>query len=510
MREPLTTHRSSPIGRRLADAVDVHVGLAGPFGRGDVSGQIYRQLRGAVREGRLRPGDRLPPTRELARRLGVSRTTTSVAYDRLISEGFAFARIGSGTFVSDVAVASTARRAPVAVIRPLPAWEGIRLPSYLWPPADYDFRPGVPDVNLFPFRTWRRLMGRQFQPSVVGRGVNGHPAGEESLRAAIAHHVGLARGIRATAENIVVTNGTQQAIDLIGRTLLRSGDQVAVEDPGYGPPVRLLSSMGARVRSVPVDNEGLVVDEIPPGTRLVYVTPAHQLPLGMTMSPSRRVALLAWAARHDGVIIEDDYDSEFRFGGRPVEPLHLLDESGRVVYVASFSKTTLPTLRLGFIVAPPSLWPALHAAKFLTDWHSAVPLQGAMAEFIVEGHFARHVRRMRLVYEARHRLIRDVLTDRFSSELRVIPSAAGLHISAAAPGLSVDEIEAIVRRASQLGVECHPLALFALAQPPLPGLVLGYGAITVDRIEAGLGRLHRAMFRESGRSSTPDSARQRG
>src|SRR5262245_27852602 len=330
VREPVTTIHARPIGRRLADAVDTHVSLVG---RRDLSGEIYRQLRTAIVEGRLVDGDRLPPTRELASRLRVSRTTTTVAYDRLISEGFAVARVGSGTFVSHAGGEPPQRPARGAPIRPLPAWESIRIPSFVWDEAEFDFRLGVIDAGRFPYRTWRRLLARQFQPAVVGRGVNAHPAGHPDLRSAIAHHVGIARGIRATADHVLVTNGSQQAVDLISRTLLRPGDRAAVEDPGYGPPFLLLRTLGANVEGVRVDREGLVVDEISAGTRLVYVTPAHQLPLGMTMSLPRRLSLLAWARRNDAVIIEDDYDSEFRFGGRPVEPLHTLDDSGRVIYV---------------------------------------------------------------------------------------------------------------------------------------------------------------------------------
>jgi GntR family transcriptional regulator/MocR family aminotransferase len=463
-----------------------------------LAGQVYRQLRLGILEGRLRHGDRLPATRELAGRLGVSRTTTSVVYDRLISEGFAVSRPGAGTFVSDVVGEPTRRPAPPVVVRPLPSWRATPLPDWVWQGAEFDFRPGQPDSRLFPIGTWRRLMTRQFQPDTVGRAVNVHPAGLQSLRAAIAHHVGIARGIRATADDVVITNGAQQAVDLIARVLLRPGDQVAFEDPGYGPPFFLLRAMGAKVRGVPVDGEGLVVDELRAGTKLIYVTPAHQMPLGMTMSLARRVALLAWARRHDAVIVEDDYDSEFRFGGRPIEPLHTLDESGRVVYVGSFSKTTLPTLRMGFMIAPPSLWPALHGAKFLTDWHTPEALQGAMAEFIAEGHFARHVRRMRLVYEARHQLMTEILRHDFSSELQVIPSAAGLHVTATAAGTPIVRIQRIAERAARVGVACHPLAPYALMLARPAGLVLGYGAIPTDRIEAGLERL-RASFVAAGR-----------
>jgi GntR family transcriptional regulator/MocR family aminotransferase len=492
VREPIHEIRTRPIRRRPPGPADVHVSLVG---RRDLSGEIYRQLRAAILERRLRVGERLPPSRELARRLGVSRTTASVAYDRLISEGFAVSRIGAGTFVGRVSTRPPSERPPVEALRPLPGWQAFPLPAYLWVAAEYDFRPGLPDARLFPLPAWRRLMTRQFLPSVVGRGASEHPAGHEPLRVAIAHHVGLARGVRATAEDVVVTNGTQQAIDLIGRILLRSGDQVAVEDPGYGPPIRLLRTSGARVRGVPVDREGLIVDEIPAGTRLVYVTPSHQYPLGMAMSLNRRLALLAWARRHDAAIIEDDYDSEFRFGGRPIEPLQLLDVDGRVIYVGSFSKTTLVTLRLGFIVAPPSIRAALHGAKFLTDWHSPIPIQATMAEFIASGHFARHIRRMRAVYEGRHKLMNEVLARSFADVLQIVPSAAGLHVSALArdPRTSIERIEAVVRAASSVGVECQPLSMYSVGDAPRSGLVLGYGAIDTDRIEAGLARL-RACF----------------
>jgi GntR family transcriptional regulator/MocR family aminotransferase len=479
-----------PISRRRSGPSDVHVSLVG---RRDLAGEIYRQLRAAILERRLRAGERLPPTRELAQRLGVSRMTASVAYDRLVSEGFAIGRTGAGTFVARVNGRKDGGRSSTAALRPLPFWDGIPLPSFLWADAEYDFRSGLPDARLFPLAAWRRLMSRQFQPSSVGRGGSEHPAGHEPLRSAIAHHIGLARGLRVTADDVVVTNGTQQAIDLIARVLLRPGDQVAVEDPGYPPPIRLLRASGARVRGVPVDREGLIVEQIPSGTRLVYVTPSHQYPLGMSMSLARRGALLDWARRHDAAIIEDDYDSEFRYYGRPIEPLQLLDPSGRVIYVGSFSKTTLPSLRLGFIVAPASIAPALHRARYLTDWHSPIPVQGAMAEFIANGRFARHTRRMRLVYERRHQLIGELLDARFRDVLDMIPSAAGLHISAIARAASIDEIDAVVRRASSAGVELQPLAIFSVEGTPRAGIVLGYGAIATDRIEAGLTRLRRAF-----------------
>jgi GntR family transcriptional regulator/MocR family aminotransferase len=275
--------------------------------------------------------------------------------------------------------------------------------------------------------------------------------------------------------------------------LLRPGDRVAVEDPGYAPPWWLLASLGARVAGVPVDGDGLVVDAVPPHTRLVYVTPSHQFPLGMSMSLPRRMALLAWARRHEAAILEHDYDSEFRFGGRPIEPLQTLDTSGRVVYVGSFSKTMLPALRLGFLVAPASLRQAVRAAKFVTDWHTTLPAQAALARFIDEGFLARHVRRMRHVYQARHQQIVDTLTNELGGHLEVVPSAVGLHVTATARTASSADLDAVLGRASAAGVEILPLWGYVVGTPTPPGLVFGYGAIPTERIEEGLHRLRQCF-----------------
>jgi GntR family transcriptional regulator/MocR family aminotransferase len=360
-------------------------------------------------------------------------------------------------------------------------------------PARFDFRTGIPDATLFPYQSWRRLLARQLRPATVGAGAYGDPAGHPGLRLAIARHVGLARGVQAGAEEVVVTNGTQQAVDLVARVLLAPGDRVAVESPGYGPPRRLMASLGAEVVGVPVDDQGLVVGAIPPRTRLVHVTPSHQFPLGMAMSLPRRLALLAWAERHDAAIVEDDYDSEFRYGGRPIEPLQTLDHSGRVIYVGSFSKTLLATLRLGFLVAPPSLVAAVRSAKFLADWHTPLPLQAALADFIDQGLFARHLRRMRAVYQQRHQQIVESLDDRFADHLKPVPSAAGLHVAATAPASTPEELQAVLGRASAAGVELLPLSMFDVGPPSQPGIVLGYGAIPTADIEEGLGRLRRCF-----------------
>jgi hypothetical protein len=253
----------SPWAARGGDAVEVHVSLVG---RKDLSGEIYRQLRRAILDGRLPPCGRLPPTRELARRLSVSRTTVAVAYDRLTGEGFVSARIGAGTFVGEAVAGSPGQPRPAGgVLRPRPLWEAITVPRVVEERlAEYDFRPGIPDAELFPYQTWRRLLAQQLRPAAVAGGAYGDPAGHPDLRRAIARHVGVSRGVQTAAGQVVVTNGTQQAVDLVARVLLEPGDRVAVETPGYTPLVRLLASLGAEVLPVPVDAEGLVVEAIGP------------------------------------------------------------------------------------------------------------------------------------------------------------------------------------------------------------------------------------------------------
>ncbi|WP_106403703.1 MocR-like pyridoxine biosynthesis transcription factor PdxR [Actinocorallia populi] len=459
--------------------MDVHIGLSG---RQDLAGQIYRQVREAIVAGRLPPGTALPATRRLAAELGVARNTAGAAYERLAAEGFLRTRVGSGTFVADGFGGRAPDPAP-GVLRPLPVWETIREPVSLEGRPRYDFRPGHPDVRFFPWASWRRLLTSQLRAGAAGSGMYGDPAGHPELRAAIAERLAAARSVRADPQDVVVTAGAQQAIDLVARVLLPPGSAVAVEEPGYPPVRHALAAAGMRVVRVPVDAGGLVVDALPDDARLVFLTPSHQFPLGMPMAPARRAAVLEWADRHDAVLVEDDYDSEFRFAGRPLEPLHALDGSGRVLYVGSFSKTMLPTLRLGFLLAPPSLRRALRTAKYVSDWHVPLPEQAALAGFLTEGSFARHVRRMRRVYADR----RARLLAALPPELAPVPAAAGLHLSAWLPPGSDDA--AIAAEAARHGVAVFPLSMFGATAPP--GLVLGFGAAT--EIEPGLAALARSL-----------------
>ncbi|MBO2451069.1 PLP-dependent aminotransferase family protein [Actinomadura barringtoniae] len=464
--------------------MDLHISLDD---RGDLAARIYRQILDAILDGRLPPGERVPPSRELAERLSVSRNTVASAYERLTAEGFLNGRAGAGTFVRDEPLTTRRpRNAPAGGIRPRRTWRHLDLladePGN--PPPPFDLRVGTPDAALFPLETWRRLVSRELRPANLAAGSYSSPAGHSALREAIARYIGVSRAVRAEAEDIVVTQGAQQALDLIGRVLLEPGDIVAVEEPGYPPARRLFESQGARVVGVPVDAEGIDVAALPKAP-LVYVTPSHQFPLGTPMSLSRRAALLAWAERNKAVIIEDDYDSEFRFSDRPLEPLQSLDRSGRVLYVGSFSKTLLPMLRVGFLVAPASLHQALHVAKQLTDWHGDMTTQGALARFINEGLLSRHIRKAAREYAARHEQILTTL-ESLPDLLQPIPSSAGLHLSARlSPHLNPTDV---LTRARQTGVAVESLTPYC-ADTPQNGLVIGYGAIPTSKVPEALRRL---------------------
>jgi GntR family transcriptional regulator/MocR family aminotransferase len=471
------------------EKVEVQVNLVG---RKDLSGEIYRQLRRAILGGRLRPGEFLPPTRELAQRLSVARMTVTVAYERLAGEGFVSSRVGSGTFVTEHASAGrreSRSRQPDSVLHPRAVWNSIPLSTAFARRAQFDFRVGLPDGSLFPHDKWRGLVSGALRSEAMGAIVYGEPAGYLPLREAIARHIGVSRGMEINAEDVTIVNGTQQGLDVVARTLLAPGECVALEDPGYRMVRWLFESMGTRIRCVPVDLNGLMVEALPRRARLVYVTPSHQYGLGVSMSFARRRALLEWAERNDAAIIEDDYDSEFRFHDRPIEPLQTLDASGRVIYIGSFSKTMLPTIRLGFIVTPTSLRAAVHRAKQVTDWHTPMPLQVALAQFIESGAFSRHVRKMREVYRTRREIVIETLTRQFGDSLEVVPSIAGLHITALARNASAEEIKIIVEKASEAGVEVQELAPLTVAPSGRAGILLGYGAIPTANVREGLRRL---------------------
>lgn len=477
--------------------MELHVPLEGPGGSDSRVARIYRSLRDAVVDGRLAAGDRVPATRDLAQQLGVARGTVTAAYDRLTAEGFLSSRPGSGTFVADVALADAlpaGRRARPGSVRPLPMWDHEPEPSTPRDRRVHDLSIGLPDPALFPLEVWRRLVSAQLRRSRLEEATYGG-RGSFRLQREVARFLGLSRSVVCAPDDVVVTAGAQQAIDLVARVLVAPRSVVAVEDPGYAAVRRLFDTHRAVTRGVPVDDEGIVVDALPPEARLVYVTPSHQFPTGVPMSLARRVALLRWAVQHDAVIVEDDYDSEYRFAQQPVEPLQSLDRDGRVVYVGTFSKSLLPALRTGFLVPPRSLLPALREAKLVTTWEGDLTTQGALAEFLAEGHHAAHVRRATRLYRARRDLVLAGLAE-LDDLLRVVPSVAGLHVAARFRDEGTDDL-AVVRRAAQRGVRVEALSGHHRDQPPRPGLAVGFAGIDAEALPDAMSRLREAVVARS-------------
>ena len=458
---------------------------------GGLAEQIYAQLHERISTDALPAGTVLPSSRELAARLSVSRATVVAAYERLAAYGLIRSRAGIGTIV-------TGQRGPAAVapsaspLRPRAMWrdELLAVPDLAIPAVEFNFAPGVPAHSRFPFARWRALLNEQLRTRTDAN--YSDPAGLPRLRQALARHLVVSRGVRMAPDQLVITAGAQQAFDIAARVLLEPGDTVAMEDPGYRLAYRAFLAHGARVVGVPVDSEGLVVDRLPAETRLVYVTPSHQFPLGMPMSESRRTALLAWADRHDAAIVEDDYDSEFRFTGRPLTPLQATDRAGRVLYVGSFSKTLLPALRVGFLGVPTPLLEASRSAKFAADFGTALPMQGALAAFIEEGDLARYLRRMRRSYERLHDLLIGILRSDFAEELEPIESSGGTHLAALlTPGQPPDT--ELVARALAEGVHIRTVSGWGIDRPGPSGFVFGYGGVPADRIPAGLAALRRVI-----------------
>ena len=457
---------------------------------------LHRQLRAAITNGRLRPGVRLPSTRALAAAYRISRNTAVAAYERLLSEGYVAAQRGAGTRVADVLprpprarsidLRSTDRRLNRW-------WRRQTLPRS--GPAEvlpFSFQVGTPDPRNFPAAVWRRLSNR------VLRNVRLQPAsiaaaqGQEPLRREIARYVSHTRAVSCEAEDIVVTAGAQQAFDMLARVLVTPGrTAVAVEEPGYPPLRAAFLAAGADVKFVSVDMEGLIVDRLPTQSRVICVTPSHQFPLGCVMSVRRRGELLDFARARAAVIIEDDYDGEFRFAGRPLDALQTLDRSASVFYVGTFSKSVLPGVRLAYIVAPPWARAALIAAKSLADGHSCTLIQDTVAAMLAEGHLTRHVRKMHRVYAKRRDVLLRVLNEECAQWLTPVPSAAGMHIAAQLE-IPLDET-ALVAEARKFGVQVHPLGAYYVRRPVKRGLIFGYGAIDEAAIAEGVQRLRRAL-----------------
>jgi GntR family transcriptional regulator/MocR family aminotransferase len=476
--------------------------------------QIYGDVRRAILDGILQPGVRVPSSRALAVDLGVSRTTTLLALEQLLAEGYLRTRRGSGTFVADELpedMPGAQPPRPAAELRHPPlSRRGMQLSRTIaaarrvgGPPRP--FRIGVPALDLFPFRTWSQLASRRLRSVTAAQLDYGEPGGLPALREAIAEHVTAARGTRCVAEQVFVTAGAQRGLDLVCHLLLDHGDPAWVEEPGYPGAWKALIAAGARMIPVPVDEDGLDVEA---GTRraaearLAYVSPSHQFPLGVPMSLPRRLALLKWASAAQAWVIEDDYDSEFRYGSRPIPCLHGLDSEGRVIYVGSFAKALYPSLRLGFLVVPLDLHDHLLAARRGTELHPPTLDQAVLADFMAGGHFARHLRRMRAAYAERLEALQDAAQRHCGGVLRVRPARTGLHVVADLDG---PDATRVFEEAAARGVEVMPLAAYYAGRArPANGLVLGFGSVRPDRLGGGMETLAAAI--DAARRGTPAAA----
>ena len=481
----------------------VAAGLVPPVSLEARGAPLYRQLtdwfRQAILDGRLRAGQRVPSTRSLANELGISRMPVLGAYEQLLAEGYLESTTGAGTCVARSLPGSTASPAHVptsgsARRRVAKRVAATRLLDSMWLKNLGAFRVGLPALEHFPNRIWMRLITRHVRSTSKAAMIYSESSGQQPLREAIAAYLGTFRGLRCEASQIMVTTGSQQGLQCIAQALIDPGDKVWLEDPGYPGARQAFALVGAKLVPVRVDGEGLDVTQgirRARDARLAYITPSHQFPLGSTLSATRRMALLAWAERSGAWIVEDDYDSEYRFGGRPLSALQGSDAAGRVIYVGSFSKVMFPALRLGYVVVPRDLLPAFAVIREATDTFTATLPQAAMTDFIREGHFARHLRRMRQVYRERYVALVEAIQEQMPDQLQLIGTDTGMHLTAFLPE-GADDVE-FTRRAAAAGISVRPLSICYLKPPRRGGLILGYGGATPAQIREGV-RILKRLF----------------
>ncbi len=471
--------------------------------------QLYQALRERILDGRLAGGARLPASRDLARLLDISRNTVGRAIDQLYAEGYVQGRVGDGTYV--VELAGVARVPPPASEGPAPGAALQRLQQHhlALPPegAPRAFRVGVPAFDLFPFETWARLSARFWRKPSPARLGYGDPAGDLQLRELIAAYLRNSRGLHCDPAQIVVTCGAQQAISLCAQLLVQPGDRVAVENPGYRAAGHAFAVAGAELQGIAVDGDGLDTAELERAgrCRLVYVTPSHQYPSGVTLSLARRLELLDWAEREDAWIVEDDYDGEYRYSGTPLAPLAALDRQGRVLYVGTFCKIAFPALRLGYLVLPANLAQAFARRRAVDMRHSEIGTQAVMAEFIAAGHFQRHIRRMRSAARSRRDALLAGWPERVPGCAPLPAVEAGLHLSVRVESLARER--ELISSAARVGVELNALSSYwlpgsATAEDERAGLVLGFAAVSETEIGEALQALRRAWATKPGNTQS--------
>jgi len=460
-----------------------------PLGR-----QIYGQVRSAVLSGALPAGTKLPSSRAMAARLGVARTSVVTAYEQLLAEGYAEGRHGSGTFVSADVAGLTVRRRATRPVKPRPTPAPARaFPEFERAAAQMDARPFGTGRTLIDARTmdvWRKLTNRAVRAFGANDLGYSDPAGLIELRRNLCEYLRAARGVRCEPEQIIVTAGTQHALDIAIRVLLSPGDEVWVEDPGYPLTHAQLLLANARPRPIPVDAQGLIVAagrRTAPKARAAFVTPSHQFPTGVALSMARRLELLAWARTSSAFIFEDDYTSEFRYSGPPLASLQGLDADERVIYVGTLNKALFPGLRIGYAVVPRALIPAFVSARYLMDRQPPTLHQAVVAEFMQQGHFAAHIRRMRQMYREQRDALAETLTRRAAGRLKVDVPDQGMHLIAyLEDGTSDIAIEAAAQRA---GIVVRAISRFYRAAPARPGLMLGFSGFPRQLIVPAAARL---------------------
>jgi GntR family transcriptional regulator/MocR family aminotransferase len=467
--------------------------------------QLYHALRQVILSGQLSAGTQLPPTRVLATELAVSRTTVVTAFEQLFAEGYLEARVGSGTFVASALPEEMlyvrTQRVPLQERERLPRLSQCSqrmmhspLVPHLQAPQTRAFQPGLPALDAFPFDVWSKLAARRYQHPPFELLAYGDPAGYRPLRDAIARYLTTSRAVRCQPEQVLIVSGAQQAIDLTARILLEEGDVVWMENPGYHRARGILLGAGARVVSVPLDQEGLNIEagkRLSENARMAYVTPSHQYPMGITMSLARRLALLDWAQRVGAWILEDDYDSEFRYRGRPFASLQGLDAYGQVIYVGSFSKVLFPALRLGYVVVPIELVEPFVAMRALCGRYAPTLEQAIVADFINEGHFLRHIRRMRALYAHRQQILVDAVQQELYGVVEMEEHEAGMHLIGWLPqGLDDCLVSQLV---AQQGMDVQALSVYSEQKPERQGLLFGYAGVNEQEIRDGIKHVARVI-----------------
>jgi GntR family transcriptional regulator/MocR family aminotransferase len=467
---------------------------------------LYTELRSAIIDGRLKFGARLPSTRNLAAQYGIARGTVVAAFEQLQDEGFVSSEVSAGTFVvppPEWAMTSPIQQRPsrnvVSRATIAKRTQSLLKTTFIFPASHSigkAFRGHEPAIDLFPIELWARIAARVYRKAPRSLYGNGDAGGYVPLRRAIAEYVGHSRGVRCSAEQIIVTSGAQQALDLLARVLLDPGDEVWMEDPGYPGASQVFQNAGATVIPVPVDGDGIDVAtgiKSSRAARLVYVTPANQFPLKTVMSAERRVELLSWAAREGAWIIEDEYDAEYRYSGKPIASLHSLDKSGSVIYVGTFTKMLFNAIRIGFIVVPERLIKAFRITRSFIDRHAPTLDQAVLTEFINEGHFGRHVRKMRQIYSERSQLLAEEANKRLSGLLDVEHAQSGMSTVAWIKTRVTEMV--LTQRAEQMGLEVYPISSCVIKYKQKPALMLGFAGCNASEIKRGVAVLEAILSR---------------